>query len=424
MLNVKMTLFKKNIRSSHVVVVAHFIALLLLVTTCEFIKDENKLSGILNAQGEEFAGSETCIKCHKSIADSHVSTPHFLTSQPGNFETVQGSFDSGKNVFTLNERLKVVMEKSSLGLFQHAFVGGKEVDKKRIDITLGSGRQGQTYLFWENNVLFQLPVSYHAPSNSWSNSPGYPTDQIIFNRSISARCLECHSTFFKSGKPMDGNETFDKKHVMLGVDCERCHGPAARHVTFHDKNPEEQEAKYIVNPATLTRKQKLDNCALCHSGLRNNLMPAFSYSVGENLDDFLFPTHAPDSGATMEVHGNQFGLLSLSKCFSMSTMDCSSCHNVHVKETKKLELFSARCMNCHKEGSDNFCKQPPVKGLVLSKNCIDCHMPALPSRQVFLRSGNNKSTPFFIRTHLVGNYKKQVAQFLEKISDGSSPRND
>ena len=118
----------------------------------------------------------------------------------------------------------------------------------------------------------------------------------------------------------------------------------------------------------------------------------------------------------MEVHGNQLGLLSLSKCFKMSNMDCSSCHNVHVKETKELEVFSARCMNCHKEGEKSFCKQPMIKGLTLNKNCIDCHMPALPSRQVFLRSSKNQSTPFFIRTHLVGNYKKQVALFLEKIA--------
>ena len=122
------------------------------------------------------------------------------------------------------------------------FVAGSEVDRKPIDIALGSGRQGQTYLFWQDNVLFQLPVSYHSPSHSWSNSPGYPTDQILFNRSISARCLECHATYFKSGMSTDGNETFDRKQVMLGVDYERCHGPAARHVTFHQKNPTEKEA--------------------------------------------------------------------------------------------------------------------------------------------------------------------------------------
>ena len=416
-----MTHLKKNIHGGHIVIAAHFIALLILASTCEFIKSENKLSGVVNAQGEEFAGSETCVKCHRSISDSHKLTPHFLTSRPGTVESVKGSFDSGENVFNMNERLKVVMEKSPTGLFQHAFVAGSEVDRKPMDITLGSGRQGQTYLFWQENVLFQLPVSYHAPSDSWSNSPGYPTDQILFNRSISARCLECHATYFKSGKPTDGNETFDRKQVMLGVDCERCHGPAARHVTFHLKNPTETKGNHITNPARLSRKQKLDNCALCHSGIRNSLMPSFSYSVGDDLDHFLFPLQTPDSGAAMEVHGNQFGLLSLSKCFRMSTMDCSSCHNVHVKETKKLEVFSARCMTCHKEGSDNFCTQPVVQGLVLSKNCIDCHMPALPSRQVFLRSSRNQSIPFFIRTHLVGNYEKQVKTFLEKINKEDHP---
>ena len=150
-------------------------------------------------------------------------------------------------------------------------------------------------------------------------------------------------------------------------------------------------------------------------------MPSFSYKVGEDLDDFSLPTQPADSGATLDVHGNQYGLLASSKCFRMSDMDCSSCHNVHTKETNNLELFSARCMNCHKRGGDNFCTQPEIPGLVLSKNCIDCHMPDLPSRQVFLRSSGNRSTPFFVRTHLVGNYEKQVKLFLEKITTENFP---
>ena len=410
-----MPLFKENICSTHLVIGALIIAFMLLVSTCKFTKKDSELSGVVHSSGQEFAGSETCAKCHKTITDSHALTPHFLTSQPGTIETVKGSFDSGKNVFNLNERLKVVMEKTPSGLFQRALVAGVEIDKKPMDVTLGSGRQGQTYLFWQDNSLFQLPVSYHAPSGTWSNSPGYPIDQILFNRSIAARCLECHSTYLKIGKAMGGNETFDRTQVMLGVDCERCHGPAGRHVTFHLEHPDETEGKHVINPARLNRKQKLDNCALCHSGIRNNFLPSFSYVVGDNLDDFLFPSQAPDSGATLDVHGNQLGLLTSSKCFRMSAMDCSSCHNVHVKETKKLEIFSARCMNCHKKGGDNFCTQPEVPGLVLSKNCIDCHMPALPSKRVFLRSSDNKSTPFFMRTHLVGNYEKQVKLFLEKL---------
>jgi hypothetical protein len=395
---------------------AHLIALIMLVSTCDSTKSESELTGIIHPSGEEFAGSESCVQCHQSIVDSHRSTPHFLTSQPGEIETVKGSFDSAKNVLVLNERLKVVMEKIPSGLFQHAFVNGTEVDKKPIDITIGSGRQGQTYLFWKDDALYQLPVSYHAPSDSWSNSPGYPTDQIVFNRNVPARCLECHSTYFKTGKTIAGVETFDKNQSMLGVDCERCHGPSARHVNFHLNNPEEKNPRHVVNPANLTRQQKLDNCALCHSGIRENFMPPFSFLVGDNLDDFSFPGYSADSAVTLDVHGNQFGLLASSKCFRMSELDCSTCHNVHVKETGKLDIFSSRCMNCHKKGGDHFCTQPEIPGLVLSNNCIDCHMPALPSRQVFLRGLDRaKSTPFFVRTHLVGNYEKQIKLFLEKI---------
>lgn len=404
-----------NISSRHVVIAALLAGVLLFVFTCNSFKKDERLSGVIHPSGEEFAGSETCVKCHQAISESHFQTPHFQTSRPGTAETVKGSFDSGRNVFIISEKLKVVMEKTQAGLSQRAMVDGVEVDRKPIDISLGSGRQGQTYLFWEDNVLFQLPVSYHTPSDTWSNSPGYPTDQILFSRSIEARCLECHNTYFKIGKANKKGETFDRSQVILGVDCERCHGPAARHVRFHEANPEEKNPKHIINPARLSRKQKLDNCALCHSGIRDNFMPSFSYTVGEDLDNFLFPIHAPDSGATLDVHGNQYGLLTASKCFRMSEMDCSSCHNVHVKETKKTEVFSSRCMNCHKEGSDHFCKQPPVPGLVLSNNCIDCHMPALPSRQVFIRAAADKSTPFFVRTHLVGNYEKQVKLFLENI---------
>ncbi len=396
-------------------------ALLLVVSTCDFIKNKNSLSGIIHSSGEEFAGSETCVNCHKSITDSHLLTPHFLTSRPAGIETVKGSFDSTKNVFVLNEKLKFVMEKTPTGLFQRGLVDGVEVDKKPFDITLGSGRQGQTYLYWQDNSLFQLPVSYYSPLNTWSNSPGYPLDQILFNRNIPAQCMECHSTYLKIGKTIGDRETFDRSQVMLGVDCERCHGPAGRHVTFHQEHPEESNARHIINPARLIRQQKLDNCALCHSGLRDNFMPSFSFMVGDKLDDFSFSNYGADSSATLDVHGNQYGLLTASKCFRMSTMDCSSCHNVHVKETNKVGLFSSRCMNCHKKGSDNFCTQPEIPGLVLSNNCIDCHMPSLPSKQVFLRTSDNfKPTPFFVRTHLVGNYEAQVKLFLEKIEKENS----
>ena len=225
-----MSFLPGNIRSAHIVMGGLFMALLLLVSTCDMISGEAELSGVVHFSGREFAGSETCAACHLEISESHANTPHSQTSA-ATPQSVKGSFDSGENVLIINERLRVVMERSDSGLLQKGFVDGKEVIRKPFDITIGSGRKGQSYLYWQDNSLFQLPVSYYAPRDTWSTSPGYPVDQMVFDGSIPARCLECHSTYFKAAKTIKSHETFIPDQVMLGVSCERCHGPAGNHVT-------------------------------------------------------------------------------------------------------------------------------------------------------------------------------------------------
>lgn len=412
-----MSKYLKYIKGHRLVIVIHIVLLCLCVAMCDSLRTKDNASDITHPNGKKFAGSESCASCHQSIVETHKRTAHYLTSRPANTETVKGSFDSLKNVFALNSQLKIVMEKTSTALFQVGYVDGWESIKEPIDIVIGSGRKGQTYLYWKNNELFQLPVSYYAPMDTWCNSPGYPTDQILFNRNIPGRCLECHGTYFKSLQENNTTAAFDRDQIVFGIDCERCHGPAADHVAFQSTHPEEKEAKYIINPARLSRQLKLDNCALCHSGIREMTQPSFSFVVGDSLDNYSLPDYKLDSAAELDVHGNQYGLLTASKCFKMSKMDCSSCHDVHVKETNTMELFSQRCMSCHTKANHNFCTQPQIPGLTLSNNCIDCHMPALPSSQVFLQvPDRSKSTPDLVRTHLVGIYKQQIKQFLESVN--------
>jgi hypothetical protein len=375
----------------------------------------NNFSGIIHPNGKQFAGSETCKSCHKNIFESHGLTAHSLSSRPGNAATIKGSFEDGKNVFELNPHVKVIMKKNAGGFFQVVYINGKEVVQLPMDIVIGSVK-GQTYLYWDGKKLLQLPISYYTPLNEWCNSPGFPTSQIMIDRPISVRCLECHTSNFKKTGANNGVDEYDKTQVIYGVDCERCHGPAAEHVAFQAAHPDEKKAKFIINPALLSRQQKLDNCALCHSGLRENSKPSFSFITGDKLDDYSTPDYKPDAIAKLDVHGNQYGLLTASKCFKMSRMDCSSCHNVHVKEANNPELFSQRCMNCHSSANHNFCTQPAMQGLVLKNNCIDCHMPALPSNKIFLEVADKaKSTPDLLRTHLISIYKEQTKLYLQKI---------
>jgi len=53
---------------------------------------------------------------------------------------------------------------------------------------------------------------------------------------------------------------------------------------------------------------------------------------------------------------------------------------------------------------------------VLKANCIDCHMPALPSKKIFLEVEDKaKSTPDLIRTHLISIYKEQTKLYLLRV---------
>ncbi|MGA7707494.1 MAG: multiheme c-type cytochrome, partial [Acidobacteriaceae bacterium] len=91
-----------------------------------------------------------------------------------------------------------------------------------IDVVIGSGEKGQTYLYWKGDRLFELPVPYWA-TLGWVNSPGYRDGYSDFDRAIIPRCLECHATYFKSQPPPFNR--FDPVGYSLGIQCEVCHGP-------------------------------------------------------------------------------------------------------------------------------------------------------------------------------------------------------
>ena len=80
--------------------------------------------------------------------------------------------------------------------------------------------------------------------------------------------------------------------MIYGIDCERCHGPSYDHVKFHKENPDVEKAQNIQIIADLNRQQRLDACALCHSGIRvgsnNN---AFEFTIGDTLKQFSQPDY-------------------------------------------------------------------------------------------------------------------------------------
>ncbi len=368
----------------------------------------------------EYAGAEKCASCHKDVYDKHLKTAHNLTGQPVTEDLVAGSFANGSNSYYYSPDILVSMQKRDSGLYQVIYYKGEEKMAIRKDIVIGSGVMGQSFLNWRHNRLYQMPITYFTAAAQWSNSPGFPEGKVMTDRPITSRCLECHVSYAE-GSGSDSLEpvNFNRDKIIYGVSCEKCHGPSARHVNYQTANPGAKTAKYVVNPAKLSRQQQLDVCAVCHAGKMQKIKPSFQFVPGKNLADFFIMDSIHNSslaGGEVEVHGNQYGLLRKSKCFTAtSTMTCSSCHNIHESERNKAELFAARCMSCHPANATT--PATPTHLLVkdIEKKCISCHMPALESRAIAVYlQGETKPRAALVRSHFIGLYPDETKKILSK----------
>ena len=158
----------------------------------------------------------------------------------------------------------------------------------------------------------------------------------------------------------------------------------------------------IVNPAKLSPARQADVCAQCHGGQGEHfLQPAFTYVPGQPLDKYIDLGPA-DSVKDVDVHGKQGKLLMKSQCYQMSkNLTCSTCHDVHKSEPD-LAAMSRHCLSCHKvEVSLTHAKV----GEGIAENCIDCHMPKLESKVVYLDVDGKRVRPRF-RTHWIKVYSE------------------
>jgi hypothetical protein len=270
---------------------------------------------------------------------------------------------------------------------------------ERFDIVVGSNRKGQSYLYWRNDLLFQLPVSYWTELDAWVNSPGYQDGVVNFSRPATPRCLECHATWFGSRPDSAAVNRYDRNNFILAITCERCHGAGREHVERRRSWASKLLGSAIVNPADLPRARQLEGCGLCHGGVGVQKAPAFSHVPGRPLDESLQLNLSAPNGE-IDVHGNQVALLARSRCFqSSSTMTCTTCHDVHLPQRNAAE-FSPRCLTCHQPES---CGLFPVRGAGIAENCVDCHMPELTSSTV-ISSREGREVQPKIRTHWIRVY--------------------
>lgn len=365
-----------------------------------------------------YSGNAVCVQCHRKESEFYALTPHARDSAPGSAKHIIGSFSPGRNILhTSNPNLVVTMIQAPDGFYQSAvnLADPHSQMAQRFDVVIGSGRHGQSYLYWVGDQLYELPASYWTWNHEWVISPGFPAGQVHFDRAVVPRCLECHASYFTSLAPPLNR--FSKESLVLGINCERCHGPGAQHVARQRSArppPSGSHDESIVNPARLSRDRQLDLCALCHAGAVEPIRPPMTFLAGDKVDDYLAIQPASPS-APPDVHGNQVGALEQSKCFASGNMTCSTCHNVHEKQ-ENADSFSRHCLSCHEIRA---CGRYSSLGPAIRTKCVDCHMPLQESTKITSNSSEG-TLHALLRAHQIRIYR-EATERVERGLRGTTP---
>ena len=263
----------------------------------------------------------------------------------------------------------------------------------RVDYVVGSGERAVSYLHrTRDNQLVEMPISWYGQKGGfWAMSPAYDRpDHAGFGRTITYRCMFCHNAYPDVAGGVgnwDGATIFPEK-LPEGIDCQRCHGPGAGHVTAAGAGrPASEIRAAIVNPSRLAPERQMEVCMQCHLETTSAQLPGammrfgrdvFSYRPGEPLADYqLYFDHAPGSG-----HDDKFEFVSTvyrlrkSACFNGSAgkLTCTTCHDPHRQPSREeaLRTTNRACAGCHESA---------VAALVskgrhpAAADCAECHMP-------------------------------------------------
>ena len=314
---------------------------------------------------KEFVGSETCRKCHAEEFKSWKTTFHSKIVQPkkgGILKDVVAKWATdGKNpgpttgnvtgaAFKLDDVHYVVGSRwKQRFLVKDPQTGGMQFLNKQFNRLTGE---------WEN----------YGNKNDWDSN-----------------CGTCHTTGYRIlSYDEKAGKTVKNEYSEMGVGCEACHGPGAKHVKSKAK-------KDIFNPANVDIKAQSKVCGYCHIRVENEKyrsaqgtpredLPAptvgDSYKAGDDWTKW-YPEHVsipgvqPDKPFNAEYKGDLKGLFKTddfakangvyeeakhhqeyqgflqSKHFASGQLSCITCHSPHAGKGKLKKVPSGACVKCH-----------------------------------------------------------------------------
>ena len=308
----------------------------------------------------EPVGADRCMVCHLAEVEGYARSAMAHSLRRAGQEV--------SGVVT-TPGTKITMYSSPTGFWQRLESAG-DVSNYRIDWVIGSGNHASGYLVDIEGHLFQSPVAFYKSRNSYDLAPGYEkSNEPDFTRPVAEGCVFCHSG---SALHVTGTDNRYRPPVFPApaITCERCHGPAGKHLA-------DPRAGTIINPAKLEPGARDSICEQCHlMGVTRVLNPGREFrdfQPGQRLEDTfttyhdVLPPNTPAGTFKVISHVEQ---LAMSACArnSQGRLWCGTCHDPHNKPAQPVEYYRSRCLSCHTAA---FPRNHPST----ESNCISCHMP-------------------------------------------------
>lgn len=371
-----------------------------------------------------YLGIQACQTCHAARVKEFKETRHYLACMPPDPSQMPAAITSGEGKLTTSDpHLHFEMVKAGDDYIQKAIRtpadGPPQVTSTVVSLVYGQGGiADQVYFGWRGNQLLELPVVRLLPQNEWGASKFDKNGGGDLAREATARCLECHNVWFQQ-TPGTLSE-YDRQDMLLGVTCEKCHGPGHDHAAWHQDHPGAKSGQEIVHPGKLSRESLMAVCGQCHSNAAKYAAEPFTYTPGEPLEKYF---KILDSPFPEDDHvANQDEYLRQSKCFQHSEMTCITCHDPHHREEVATAKRQQTCLQCHAEDK---CTDRPNLPAPVRDDCIGCHMPLANKVQVhFFTAGDDYVPPAIRYEHRIGIYplerKEKLLHWQRKKADPES----